>query len=355
MKKTNIIKLALFLSSLLISFTLAEIGYRIILFKSGPEFNKLRKPNYFADYFSEDDYWKLYYQFDGQHKPPQQPHPELGWVGDFSRDSYKHNQIEHIGKRRPVLLYGDSFANCIKEVYCFEDLLNSDQTFSKEHYLLNYGVGGYGVGQIFLLFQKSIHNYDNPFVVISFMTFDLDRSILSVRTGQKPYYLIKDNELELNGTPINPIPDDFFTANPPQIKSYLYRKIVYSRHIPKQIAPFLKRTNDYISKKKQVNEKIILEIVKELKTNNIDYVFLVFHPHWYGVSTLNDEANWRDSFLKRVFHENNIPYIWSKDIFQQDSKDRPFSYDDYIIPGNGHPTTYFNKLISDEIKKYTLE
>ncbi len=356
MKKDNIIKLTLLLLSLLFSFTLAEIGYRIILFNSNPAFDRLKNPKLFADYFSEDDYWKLYYLFDGQSKPPQRPHPDLGWIGNFSWDSYIHNQTEHIGNRRPVLLYGDSFANCTQGVLCFQDLLNSDQAFSKEHYLLNYGVGGYGVDQIFLLFQKSVHHYDDPFVVISLMTFDLDRSILSVRTGQKPYFLIEDSKLELRGIPINPNPDIFFATNPPQIKSYLYRRIIHSNRIPKQITSLLRRDNDYyISKKIQVNEKIILEIVKELRTNNIDYVFLIFHPHTPGVSTLDDETDWRDSFLKQVLHENSIPYIWSKEVFKQDSKDGKYSYDDYIIPDNGHPTTHFNRLIAEEIKKYTLE
>ena len=105
----------------------------------------------------------------------------------------------------------------------------------------------------------------------------------------------------------------------------------------------------------QINKKIILEIVKELRSNNFDYVFLIFHPHWPGVSSLYDETDWRDSFLKQLLHENNIPYIWSKDLFKQDSRDGKYSYDDYISPDNGHPTTHFNKLIADEIKKYMME
>lgn len=332
-----------------------EIGYRIILFNSNPAFDRLKKPEHFADYFSEDDYWKLEYLFDGLFKPPKQPHRDLGWIGEFSRDNYIHNQIEHIGDRRPVLLYGDSFARCVSDVLCFQNILNSDQEFSKEHYLLNYGVGNYGVDQIFLLFQKSVHHYDDPFVVISLMTHDLDRSILSVRGGQKPYFLIEDSKLELRGIPINPNPDIFFTTNPPQIKSYLYRRIIHSNLLPKQISSFLKRDNDYISKKMQVNEKIILEIVKELRTNNIDYVFLIFHPLFPGVNTLDDKTDWRDSFLKQVLHENNIPYIWSKDVLKQDSMDGKYSKDDYIIPENGHPTAHYNRLIAEEIKRYTIE
>jgi len=355
MNKSKTIHLCLLLLSLIFSFILAETGYRIVLFTDIQVFDRFQKPQHFADYFSEDDYWKLYYLFDGRFKPPQQPHPQLGWIGDFSRDSYLHNQIEHIGDRRPVLLYGDSFASCMQGVLCFQDILNSDQLFSKRHYLFNYGVGGYGLDQIFLLLQKSIHQYDDPFVVMSLMTFDLDRSILSVRTGQKPYFSVEDDKLKLRGIPINSDPDHFFTTNPPQIKSYLYRRIIHSDLLPEQLSSFLRRENDSIGKKKQVSEKIILEIVKELRAKKIDFVLLILHPHWEGVSTLDDDTGWRDSFLKQVLRTNTIPYIWSKEIFTQDSREGNHSYEDYISPGNGHPTTHFNKLIAEEIKKHVLE
>jgi hypothetical protein len=353
-KMPSSINLIIFLLYLSLCFVFAEIGFRIILFSNIKTFDKLRNPDYFTDYDS-DDYWKLYYLFGGQYKPPKQTHPLLGWIGDFSRDSYIHNKIEDIGHRRPVLLYGDSFAACVGGVLCFQDILNKDETFSKAHYLLNYGVGGYGIDQIFLLFQQSIYHYDDPFVVISLMTLDLDRSILSVRTGQKPFFQIEDNDLKLHGIPINPNPDAFFSANPPQIKSYLYRRIIYSRYLPAQMASLLRHDNDHIRKKIQINEKIILEIVRELRSKNIDYIFLVFHPHWPGVSTLDSDSDWRDDFLSQLFHENNIAYIWSKELFQQDSKDGNHSFDHYIIPGNGHPTTHFNRIIAEELKSYILK
>lgn len=354
-KRSCFINFALFSLSLLLSFILAEVGFRMILFSNIPAFDDLRNPNRYADWFSDDDYWKLYYLFGGQFKPPQQPHPVLGWVGDFSRDSYIHNKVEYIRDRRPVLLYGDSFAGCAPDVACFQDILNNDETFSKDHYLLNYGVGGYGVDQIFLLFQNSVHHYDDPFVVISFMTLDLDRSILSVRVGQKPYFRIEGETLKLDGTPINPDPDDFFSANPPQIKSYLYRRILFGNYLPKRVVSFLRRDNDHIRKKIQVNEKIILEMVRELRVNNIDYVFLIFHPHWSGVSTLDSESDWRDPFLKQLLHENNVPYIWSKELVRQDTTGDELSFEDYIIPDSGHPTSHFNRLIAEEIERYVLE
>jgi hypothetical protein len=251
-----------------------EVGFRMVLFSDIPAFDYLKNAANYADRFSDDDYWKLEHLFGGRFP---QPHPVLGWIaGRFSEDNYLHHEFEQIGERRPVLLYGDSFAACSPEAVCFQDILNNDVEFSKDHYLLNYGVGSYGVDQIFLLFQKSVDLYDNPFVVISFMTFDLDRSILSVRSGQKPYFRVEDDTLKLSGLPINPNPDKFLATNPPQITSYIYRRILYD-YLPSKTVSFLRQDDDRLNQKKLINEKIILEIIKELRAKNIDFVFLIFH------------------------------------------------------------------------------
>ncbi len=112
----------------------------------------------------------------------------------------------------------------------------------------------------------------------------------------------------------------------------------------------MRQENNQIYRKKAINERIILEIIKELRAKNIDFVFLIFHPHWPGVSTLDDkEIDWRDPFLKQLLQENDVPYIWSKTLFQQGTAGEAF-----ILP-DGHPTTYFNKVVAEEIKRYALE
>lgn len=359
-KGSYFINFALILISFLVSFLVAEIVLRIILFSNIPLFDKLRNPSHYADYFSEDDYWKLQYLFGGEFSPPESPHPVLGWVGSFSRDNFIHNKARGIGNRRPVLLYGDSFAACVVPGACFQDILNYDGTFSEDNYLLNYGVGGYGVDQIFLLFKNSVNKYNNPFVIISLMTHDLDRSILSVRVGQKPYFRVEDGVLRLDEKPIDPDPDAFFSNNPPRIISYLYRKVLYGKYLPEKLTSFLKRENYYKRKKIQVNEKIILEILKELRAKDLDYVFLIFHPHWPGESAI-DSSGWRNSFLKRLLDENNVPYIWSEKLIMYEVKANDISVDDLFFDYStiylyaGHPTEYLNKLIAKEIKRYVIE
>jgi hypothetical protein len=337
----------------LICFVVGEIFWRCIVFSKNPLFSSLRKPAFFADYFSDDDYWKLNYIVNGNNKPLQNPHPLLGWVGDFSPETYLHNDYNSLGTKRPVLLYGDSFAQCIDSVLCFQEILNNDPLFSKQNYLLNYGVGGYGLDQIYLLLKNSYYRYNNPVVIISLLTEDLDRSILTLRIGQKPYFTIENNRLNLKGVPIQKNSGLYFQNNPPEIKSYFFNRITHA--IPREVCPALWDNQSVINRKKDINRMIIKEIVKELNDHHIDFFFLVFHGMWKGVTTLDFKDDWRDLFIKKTLEENNVPYIWSKDIYKHDNIDRKNSLYKYFIPGDGHPTSYNNKLIAGEIKKKVMQ
>ena len=85
-----------------------------------------------------------------------------------------------IRDRRPFLLFGDSFSACVDDVLCFEDLLENTQ-FNSEYVILNYGVGGYGLDQIWMLMDKVLPLYPHAIVVIGIMSDDIDRAHLRMR------------------------------------------------------------------------------------------------------------------------------------------------------------------------------
>lgn len=184
--------IALLAASIVITLILAEYIFRFILFSKIKMFESLRVPSYYVPHINckdEDfhtvDYWKLNYLFKKDFNI-EHPHPILGWTGKFSKKTLEHYNQDKLNDKRPVLLFGDSFAMCIDSVECFEEILNRDTTFSSGHYLLNYGVGGYGIDQIYLLFNATVDSFNNPFVIFSFFTTDMDRSMLYVRDAQKP-------------------------------------------------------------------------------------------------------------------------------------------------------------------------
>ncbi len=330
-----------------------ELALRAVLFGGGEAFASLRRAGRYANPDSEDDYWKLEHALGARFPPPDEPHPVLGWVGRFSRDTYRHDDEALLAGRRPVLLYGDSFASCTPEVRCFEDLLDSDADFAAGHCLLNYGVGGYGVDQILLLVQRTLDLYERPFVVLSLMTLDLDRSVLAVRTGQKPRFSLVEGELVLESPPIEPRAADFFDAHPPEIRSYVYRGLLYSRLVPRRVTAWLTGERARIAEKQALNEALIQALLREVRSRGLDHAFVVFHPHVEGISTLDGAPDWRDPYLRELLARAGAPVIWSKDLLPR-SPDGALDPGLYIDPAEMHPTTLFNTLVAQAIGEAVL-
>lgn len=343
----------LILISVITSLALVEIFLRIIVlhhFEIAGSW-RFRDPAIYGDYFSDDDYWKLRHKLGDKYKPPEHPHPLLGWVGNFDSESYNHNDDEGIACRTPVLLYGDSFAQCATEI-CFQHLLNGDEEFAKNYYLLNYGVSGYGVDQIKLLYDRSKILYKNSIVIISLLTEDLDRSILSFRAGQKPFYTLKNNSLVLNGVPINPDTEQFLKDNPITIRSYLWRYISSNRIMPDCLKKYLRGDDEKSEKKKLINKAIIQSMIDDLHNRKVPFFFIVFHANW--PDPINGPDSWRDLYIRELLDINNVPYISTKEIILIDAKKTGNDISEYFLEGGSHYNDYSNSLIATEIKKMIL-
>jgi hypothetical protein len=346
--------LGITLPALILTAVASEGIFRALLFSKVGFMEKFRKPELYFDYDSESNYWKLYYLFGGKLKPPPNPHPLLGWGGDFSRETYLHNQASHIKGRKAVLLYGDSFAGCLtSKEECFQGILNADDEFAARCYFLNYGVGNYGVDQIFLLLKNSLDHFQNPFVIASVLTQDIDRSTLSVRIGQKPYFELVDGELVLQGIPINSDPKDFFVKNSPTIPSYLFRLWVQGNGWPQQIRQYFKGVDRIRNRRIKINEKLFLNMIYELRKRHLQHVFVVFHLD-HAVQN-PDWIDWQNDLIERVLRDNHEPYISTKEIVRQHLREHNGTMDDYYIKGDGHPTALQNKILADVMKKVVLD
>lgn len=348
MKKTWVFNIALSIISTVISLVFAEFLLRYMLFSDHDKFESIRDPAAYSinlkdnnENFFTEDYWKLNHQFRNGNNI-ETPQPILGWWGLFNQVTLEHLYHRELKDRRPVLLYGDSFARCVDSVLCFEEILNSDTLFSSRYYLLNYGVGGFGVDQICILFEETVESFDNPFVIISILTTDLDRSMLSFRDAQKPIFRIKDGILKLDGVPIKLSTKEYINQNPPQIFSYLFNRLRNSRINPFEQSEEKYRT--YIEKIKLLNESILERILTNLKTLDLDYLFLIFQPEHHSL------PDWRLTFLLNFCDEHEVPYICDLDIRKNDSTYTSYDPHRYAIKGDGHPTSYLNRLIVCELK-----
>jgi len=353
MKKSLVGNIILMILSIVITMILSEYIFRWVLFGDNEAFVSLRDPSYYATYikhknrdFHNEDYWKLNYLFNKKFNI-EDPHPLLGRTGLFHKKTLNHFDQDKVKDRRPVLLYGDSYAACAGIAECFEDILNRDTAFAADYFLLNYGVAGYGVDQIYLLFKETVDKFENPFVIFSLLTEDLDRSMLNVRDAQKPYFVLTDKGLELQGVPITLSSRVFFEQNPPEINSYLWNKFKNS-----DLYPFVQNEEEkkeYIQKIKTLNKAILQEVFRKLKALNTDYVILIFQPEYHT------HEDWRLTFLRELCQENEVPYICDLDVRNADSTFSTYDSFNYSIKGDGHPTSYANALLSKELKRYIFE
>ena len=323
--------------------------FQKVIFGNWEKAAPLREAASYADIYDDpheliltDEYWYLYYKFGGQFRPPENPQPLLGWVGHFDRYTLKHQDHDKVKGRIPVLFFGDSFSICVG-AKCFEEILNEDSTFASKYYLLNYGVGGYGVDQIYLLAREVIPMYDNPVVFFGFMTRDMDRNILKFRTGQKPYFEIDNDQLVLKNTPIDPDPAEYVENNMPYIPSYIMR---YLRNSIVNYIP----ANDYrnvrkVEHMKNLNAKILSTAQNMLERDSIHYRFLVFSALWKG------DREWRNIAVRDHLERNNVPYLWVRDMIEQDAHFGGPATAFFEDANNGHPTTYQNELICDAMMK----
>lgn len=331
---------------LFISLVASEFIFRALIFSKSNSFKSLRDPGKYSQPCL-DDYWKLYYRFNGRYPPPANPHPLLGWVGFFDRETLEHRDFKKSGNKRKVLLYGDSFTMCISDsIQCFEEILNTDTAFTRNNFLLNYGVGGYGVDQMYLLFSQTVDKFKNPFVIINIMPGDMDRGMLEVRTGQKPHFIIENEELKLKGVPIDSNPQHYFEANPPKIISYMWNRFTHSSLNPNFDS--LDASPGIREEMVKVNRKIILQAYSEIKKRNLEYVFVIYDELY------NREGSWRTDSLQKILTDNNIFYIHTGDLVNEDIASGQFSFYNYILAVDGHPTSHYNKILCAEIKKYVL-
>ena len=55
-----------------------------------------------------------------------------------------------------------------------------------------------------------------------------------------------------------------------------------------------------------------------------------------------------------IFIKDNIRFINTRDLVERDTAFDNYDYFRYCILGDGHPTSHYNKLLCDEIKKYII-
>jgi hypothetical protein len=343
----------LFIVSTLIVMGICEALLRVALFSDTFLMPQLRHSWRYADSSFEDASWKLEFLFNAADKAQRVGHidPELGWaieknpdnpLGLVSDTPYKVEDIE-----RPVLFYGDSFVAGASPVP--DRIPQVMDRLLPERSVLNYGVGGYGVDQIYLRYAETVGGFRNPVVLVGILTSDLDRSILGMRTGQKPYFDIRGGQLIRQNLPILPTTQDYIDRYPPEIKSYFIRLVMFRLRpwLPEGWFDLLYGFSEKHQRKLDVNSMVLQALKKDASERGLPLGVVIF----YSQGELSEEG-WREVFLKETLQTIDIPYFDTKLYLSEYVKNNGMRLEDLYYSDNGHPNELGNEVIAEGLVQW---
>ena len=283
-----------------------EILFRVMILSGS---KKLLNPAMYFDPDFEDEFW--IYEAEWSKKSGVQNatrvHSLLGWSQRYVSDGNPFGLLEATqfrlmrdGKPK-VLIYGDSFIA--------PDLENDQsipffvRTSLEGIDVLNLGVGGYGLDQIFLMFRETHRLVDSPSVTIGVLLDDVNRSILSIRSAQKPRFSVDSSgRLFLRNVPIQQDSRKFLQEAKPWCFSYLYRYVLTRFRFA---LAYHGKKSEIVS----ITRALLAEFAKECSKTCRDLQFLLFYRPGQFLSPVPD---WRETLLKEELSRLRIPYLDSK-------------------------------------------
>ena len=316
-RKRRLLRRALaLLSGSVLALCAAEGCLRVLLFSDAPLLAELarplRRPALYADMRRDDAYWKLLriWTPPADLKPFTRLSPRTGWTGArIDPVTLRLKDELAIRGRRPVLLYGDSFAECVTpREHAWQGLMDSSPE-GRTHALLNFGVSGFGTDQSLSMLEATIERFVDrrPLVVFSiFLDEDPDRALLSFRGMPKPRYALEHGELVFH-----PLEESdaqaWWEHHPPGIPSYTWRLLRGALPASAGPEPGTSRDDRRVI---ELNRALLARMHRRLEELHVEHVVLAFHGRMMFENPLG--TLWREKFVRAACSELGVPFLSSR-------------------------------------------
>lgn len=315
--------------------------------------------------------------------------PLLGWVPASSRESRNglyFSSVEGLRSIRPgiklraessecaIALVGDS--NTFGEVVRFEDTWAHQLQLSLDSKcrVLNFGVGGYGIDQMYLRYRRDVQSWNPQLVILAFINDDLMRTMsaygflmfpLGVEPWVKPRFTVSENgRLNVINAPLVS-PRDVFAA--PSISDLPYVqhdakfqreqwdfdawRLAYHSYIFRLMISLFplqekERPEVSIAETTSVNAGLLRAFMEEAAAHRTR-TMIVFLPDDLTTQTTETHV----PLGIRLLQDSNIPYVDMRGCFKGRTQDELFNPPEI----GGHYTPLGNKLMAgclkDEVAK----
>jgi len=344
-----------------VALLLAELALRWVLFSDVARAHKLgwqlRREELYSIYESGREFWQLRTAFGREAGlgAAAEFDARLGWRNRFfDGATLAHVDEPTLGARRPVLLFGDSYARCVEEPRdCWEGLLERSE-LGATHALLNYGVGGYGLDQATLLMQLALPRFRarDPVVVLGILVDDdLDRCYLALRDGPKPYFTLADGALVAH-PPETASGAEFLARHPLAIRSYLVRLVaVGGGLVARERVSAWSGEAEHVAEKQALTRALLSTLRDQLTAEGVEFFVLLFHARPALVE--RGPKQWEEPFLRALLAELGVPHVSARTYLERDLAARGVAPASYYHPegtlGNNHYTAEANGLVFQAI------
>lgn len=238
-------------------------------------------------------------------------HPELGWVaGAIDPETLAHDDARALAGRRPILLYGDSFARGVgARTTRFQGLCERSD-LAADFALLNYGLGGYGTDQTYLLLRATVELYreHDPVVVYSFLVDDdLDRAPMGYKSGVRPRLVpAPDGGVVRVGGPCSSV-EEYFERHPTPRLGYAWRLVRQWPHWPEPWRDVLSGERARIERVHELHRHLFTALKRELDALGVEWFVLVFHGE--EAATLDGLWEPHEAFVLDTLTGLGIPFV----------------------------------------------
>lgn len=352
-------ELLLLCGSLFFVLLVLEILLRICLFNPSCDVPLVKLASHYSN-DDDTDYW--YYrhiftrnieiknkqtEFYSNWEVSLQPDPLLGYSRKKDVNIPCH-ETSNLGTRgaknytfqgKKIIFYGDSFT---ESNACSNNTITSKIENKTKIETLNYGVGGYGLDQIFLLFKNSYKQFNTSqgIFLIGLIHEDIDRVTLRGRTTSKPYFTISNNRLQLHTEHIDANNlASYFETYKPKSKVYIVNLLLAKIGVRDLWNSYLKKKN--IEIKKSITALILKDVKTIQKNNNLKVYFVVFYPKFLYLGY----KDWKIEFLESQFKEYDLEYIDLRECLLKYQQIRDIPFKDLYVAG--HPTSESNNVLAE--------